>query len=184
MNDKLKSSPNKQMQNIDHFVKKYMNHLIVGKRLAPNSIDSYSKDLDEYLSFLNETHISDITKPDTASVLSWLVNLKQKGLSAKSRARHLITIRGFYKFLVQEGFLPVSPVKHIEIPKTGMHLPEIITPEEVLLLLKIPDTSKPRGLRNAAMLEILYGAGLRVSELIHMKVKDINLKADFVKIFG
>ncbi len=184
MNCKLKASQKKQEKNIDCFVKKYLDHLIVEKRLAPNSIDSYSKDLDEYLSFLKKNHISDITGPDTACILSWLINLKKKGLSPKSRARHLITIRGFYKFIVKEGFSSANPVQHIKIPKTGMYLPEIISRKEVLCLLQIPDTTKPKGLRNAAMLEILYGAGLRVSELINMKVQDINLKANFVRIFG
>ena len=184
MNCKLKSLQKKQVENIDNLVEQYLNHLLIEKRLASNSIDSYSQDLDEYLSFMKENNISDITGIDTAFILSWLVNLKKKKLSAKSRARHLVTIRGFYKFMLQEGILSVSPVQHINIPKTGKHLPEIISYEEVLSLLQIPDTAKPRGLRNAAMLEILYGAGLRVSELINMKVKDINLKADFVRIFG
>ncbi len=171
-------------KNIDKLVEQYLDYLLLEKRLASNSIDSYLQDLDEYTRFLENNQISDITSLDTAGILSWLVNLKKKGLTSKSRARHLVTIRGFHKFLIQEGIASVNPVQHIDIPKTGLHLPEIITYEEIVSLLEIPDKTKPRGLRNAAMLEILYGAGLRVSELINMKVKDINLKADFVRIFG
>ncbi len=169
---------------IDEPIEEYINYLIVEKRLAPNTVNSYQNDLAEYAGFLKKNKIYDINEFDTAGVLGWLVNLKEQGLTPKSRARHLITIRGFYKFLVREKKADTNPVLHITIPKTGLFLPETITYDEVKSLLEVPDTTKPRGLRNAAMLEILYGAGLRVSELVNMKVHDIDLKACFVKIFG
>ena len=117
-------------------------------------------------------------------ILAWLVHLTKTGLSAGSRARHLITIRGFYKFLMQEGVIDKNPVKQIGIPKTGRHLPGTLSVTEVEAILAIPDTNKPRELRNKAMLEILYGAGLRVSELVNMKIQDINFDASFIRIFG
>lgn len=172
------------MEQMNELIEKYVDHLSVEKRLASNTIASYLTDLAEYADFLKKNQVHDIREPDTILILSWLVHLKKKGLSAKSRARHLITIRGLYKFFIQEKLIRVNPVKNIDIPKTGLYLPEIMTYEEVMAILNLPDTAKPRGLRNAAMLEILYGAGLRVSELVNMKVQDINFKACFVRIFG
>ncbi|MEA1969946.1 MAG: site-specific tyrosine recombinase XerD [Thermodesulfobacteriota bacterium] len=165
-------------------IDKYLDHLAIEKGVAANTMESYSRDLLEYADFLENNQISDIKRPDTTAILSWLVNLTKNGLSAKSRARHLITLRGFYKFLIQENLTNVNPLKNINIPKTGLHLPETISIKEVKNMLDIPDQTKPRELRNAAMLEILYGAGLRVSELISMKVQDVNLDACFVRIFG
>ncbi len=169
---------------IDQPIEQYVNHIIIEKRLSENTIESYLRDLNEYADYLKKNQVSDINEADTTSILSWLVNLQKQGLSPKSRARHLITIRGFYKFIAEEGISSANPVQNIDIPKTGLPLPEIITYDEVRALLKIPDKTKPREMRNAAMLEILYGAGLRVSELVNMKVQDIDLKACFVRIFG
>jgi integrase/recombinase XerD len=121
---------------------------------------------------------------DTAVILAWMIDLSKKGLSAKSRARHLITVRGLYKFLINEKLVSSNPVKHVDIPKTGLSLPKVMTIDEVSSLLDAPDTRKPRELRDAAMMEIMYGAGLRVSELIQLKLQDVNLNANFVRVMG
>jgi len=165
-------------------IEQYLDYLALEKGLAKNSMESYSGDLMEFTDFLETNHIGDIKKVDTAAILGWLVNLKKKGLSAKSRARHLVTIRGFYKYLIRENLNDRDPAKMVDIPKTGLHLPGVLSFDEVKSLLELPDLTKPRELRNAAMLEILYGAGLRVSELVRMKVQDVNLEANFVRIFG
>ncbi len=169
---------------MDDLIDQYLIHLSLEKGLAKNSIESYARDLMDYARFLQKSGILDIKLSDTVMVLGWLIQLKKKGLSAKSRARHLIAVRGFYKFLLGENRIRTNPVKNVDIPKTGLHLPEIITREEAEALLETPDLTDPRGLRNAAMLEVLYGAGLRVSELVLMKVQDINFEAGFVRVFG
>jgi len=165
-------------------IEQYLDYLALEKGLAKNSMESYSGDLMEFTDCLETNNIADIKKVDTAAILGWLVNLKKKGLSAKSRARHLVTIRGFYKYLIRENLNDRDPAKMVDIPKTGLHLPGVLSFDEVKSLLELPDLTKPRELRNAAMLEILYGAGLRVSELVRMKVQDVNLEANFVRIFG
>ncbi|MEA2060263.1 MAG: site-specific tyrosine recombinase XerD [Thermodesulfobacteriota bacterium] len=169
---------------MDKLIDQYREHLLIEKGVSCNTVTAYAADLQKYAAFLETCSIFDIEKTDTTAILSWLVNLSNNGLSAKSRARHLISVRGFYKFLFQEGLISFNPVKKIDIPKTGLYLPQTLSVNEVTALLKGPDQTKPKGIRNAAMLEILYGAGLRVSELIHMKVQDINTEAGFVRIFG
>ncbi len=169
---------------MDDLTQQYLDHLLMEKGLSANSIESYSRDLALFIDFLQKNKISAIDQSDTATILSWIIDLEKKGLSAKSRARHIVTLRGFYKFLTGEKLIDFDPVRNIDIPKTGLALPQVITREEMAHLIDSVDTSNPRGIRNAAMLEVLYGAGLRVSELVSMKMENINLEAGFVRIFG
>lgn len=169
---------------MDELTQKYIDFLIIEKGLSDNSVSSYSVDLAQYITFLEKNNIHSLDNADTAVILAWLIDLAKKGLSAKSRARHLITVRGLYKFLINEKKVTKNPVKNVDIPKTGLALPKIITIKEVTHLLEIPDIRKPRELRNSAMMEIMYGAGLRVSELILLKLQDVNLDANFVRVMG
>lgn len=169
---------------MDNLTQQYLDYLIIEKGLSENSLMSYSADLAQYLTFLEKNSITDLNVVDTAVILAWLVDLSKKGLSAKSRARHLIAVRGLYKFLVSEKKISKNPMKDVDIPKTGLALPKIMTISEVADLLDIPDIRKPKELRNSAMMEIMYGAGLRVSELILLRLQDINLDANFVRVMG
>ena len=169
---------------MDELTQNYIDYLIIEKGLSDNSLVSYSSDLAQYITFLEKNQIHDLNEVDATVILAWLIDLAKKGLSAKSRARHIITIRGLYKFLIAEKKVIKSPVKDIDIPKTGLTLPKIMTIEEVATLLDSPDIRKPRGMRNSAMMEIMYGAGLRVSELIGLRLQDINLDANFVRVMG
>ncbi|MBF0469605.1 MAG: tyrosine recombinase XerD, partial [Desulfamplus sp.] len=128
--------------------------------------------------------LGEIESVDTTALLAWLIHLKKEGPSARTRARHIISIRGLFKFLIKEEIIKIDPVKNVDIPKTGLYLPDVMTIDEIEKLLCVPDKTVPRELRNAAMLEILYGAGLRVSELVRMKVQDINFDAGFVRVLG
>jgi len=169
---------------VDELTQKYLDFLIIEKGLSDNTVTSYSTDLAQYITFLEKNSIHDLNDVDTAVILAWLIDLAKKGLSAKSRARHLITIRGLYKFLINEKKVTKSPVKNIDLPKTGLALPKIMSVKEVADLLDTPDIRKPRDLRNSAMMEIMYGAGLRVSELISLCLQDINFDANFVRVMG
>ncbi len=169
---------------MDQFIQEYLDFLIVEKGLSANSITSYADDLSQFANFLGKNKISCLTRADTTVILAWLVHLTRKGLAPKSRARHLITIRGLYRFLVSQGHARTNPVTDVDIPKTGQSLPQIMSIPEVEALLGVIDTTRPKELRNAAMLEIMYGAGLRVSELIHLKLSDINLDANLVRVMG
>ena len=169
---------------MDELTQKYLDFLIIEKGLSHNSVESYSTDLVQYITFLENNSITNLDEVDSATILAWLIDLTKKGLSAKSRARHLITVRGLYKFLINENDVSTNPVKNVDIPKIGLALPKIMSIKEVEDLLEAPDTSKPRDLRNCAMMELMYGAGLRVSELILMHLQDINLDANYIRVMG
>jgi integrase/recombinase XerD len=169
---------------LNELADQFLSYLLVEKGLSNQTIEAYSLDLTAYLTFLHQEGIDDISQADMLYILKHLIRLRDAGLNARSRARHLVTLRGFYKFLTQENHLKKDPARTIDLPKTGLKLPEVISIEEVALLLKAPRLDNPRGLRDAAMLEILYAAGLRVSELLHLKLHDVNLEAGFVKVFG
>ena len=162
----------------------YINYLLVEKGLAEKTIESYAEDIDRYFAFLQTENIDNISDADMPLILNHLADLKKNNIGSKSRARHLVSIRGFYKFMVQEGILTKDPSKLIDFPKTGLKLPDILSTEDVNLLLDQPDTNKPTGIRNAAMLEILYAAGLRVSELVNLCLQNVNTEACFIKVLG
>ena len=172
------------MASLDTLVDQYINYLVFEKGLSEKTIESYTSDLSKYLAFLKQKRIKDITQADTPIILKHLIALRESGLGSKSCARHLITLRGFYKFLAQEKVLEFDPAKLIDLPKSGLKLPDVLSVSEVNLLLNIPDINTPLGKRNSAMLELIYAAGLRVSELVSLKFLDVNLEACFVRVLG
>lgn len=172
------------MHAIDQLADRFLNYLLVEKGLSPKTLEAYGSDIARYLSFLDDNGIRHINDADTPVILKHLIKMRDEGLGARSRARHLVTLRGFYKFLVQEKILQRDPAELIDLPKSSLHLPDALTVEEVKLLLNTPDLTKPTGIRDTAMLELLYAAGLRVSELINLKLQDVNLEAGFVRVFG
>jgi integrase/recombinase XerD len=172
------------MNSLDQLADQFINYLVVEKGLSKNTVVAYSRDLILYLEFLRSNSIADIAAADTTLVLKHLVELRDAGLGPRSRARHLVTLRGFYRFLVQQKIIDANPAKIVGLPKAGMRLPDVLKVDEVLQLLEAPDPSKPLGVRDAAMLELLYAAGLRVSELIKVGMAAINLEACFVRVIG
>ena len=168
----------------DTLIDQFLNYLLVEKGLAQKTLEAYSRDIIRYRNFLAENNSTAFSEEDAPLILKHLILLRKSGLQARSRARHLVAIRGFYRFLVQEKILRNDPARLIDLPKSGLKLPHVLSREEIELLLKAPDIRKPIGVRDAAMLELLYAAGLRVSELINLKLQDINLEAGFVRIFG
>ena len=172
------------MTSLDILVDQYLNYLLIEKGLSQNTIESYSSDLIIYLNFLKKKRIQTITDADSTAILKHLISLRNTGLAARSRARHLVTLRGFYKFLIEEKVIENDPTRIVDLPKSGLKLPDVLSFEEVKSVLNAPDINKPTGARDTAMIELLYAAGLRVSELVNLKVQDVNLKACFVKVFG
>jgi integrase/recombinase XerD len=169
---------------MDALADRFMNYLVVEKGLSENTITSYSADLGLYLDFLKANGIVSVGDSDTATVLKHLIALRDMGLASRSRARHLVTLRGFYRFLVQEKILKTNPAKMVDLPKAGRKLPDVLKIEEVIRLLDAPDFSKPLGLRDGAMLELLYAAGLRISELVTVGITAVDLEACFVRVLG
>ena len=176
--------PSSKIPALDILIDQYLNYLLIEKGLSGTTLESYSSDITRYRGFLNENKIRQISEADTALILKHLIALRNAGLNARSRARHLVTIRGFYRFMVHEKILKHDPARLVDLPKTSLKLPDVLSVDEVSQLLETPDTDKPRGARDCAMLELLYAAGLRVSELVNLKMQDVNLEAGFVRVFG
>lgn len=172
------------MNEISLQIDRYTNYLVVEKGLSRATIESYGSDLARFQRFLVGNRIKRIQDADTAAVLKYLLKLRDDGLGIRSRARHLVTLRGFFRFLVQEKVINQDPARLIDLPKSGLKLPDVLSANEIARLLETPDTTRHKGLRDAAMLELLYAAGLRVSELLALKLRDINLEAGFVRVLG
>jgi integrase/recombinase XerD len=172
------------MHSFDQLIDLYSNYLLVEKGLSSNTLESYMRDLSRFVSALKDFGVSRADGVDNAHILKHLIALRKEGLGARSRARHLVSIRGFFRFLVSEKYLENDPSRLVDLPKSGLRLPDVLSADEVVSLLNAPDSNKPTGLRDSAMLELLYAAGLRVSELISVKVMDVNLDAGFVRVLG
>jgi integrase/recombinase XerD len=173
------------MISLDILADRFINYLLVEKGLANKTLESYSLDLIRFFDFLKQNKIDDISQTDTTVILSHIISLRKEGLEARSRARHLVTLRGFYRFLLQEKIIQHDPVSMVDLPKSTRSLPDVLSVNEIQELMKVFDRDfSPKGKRNSAMLELLYAAGLRVSELIGLKLNDVNLEMGFVRVFG
>lgn len=176
--------PPLQAAELDGQIDSYFAYLKAEKGLAAASLESYAHDLSAYRDFLLQNEITSYSANDMAAILKHMLDLRAKGLSARSRARHLVALRGFYQFLTQERLITADPTELIEMPKSGLHLPEVINPAEIASLLETPDPAKANGVRDRAMLELAYASGLRVSELIGLKLSNLNQEAGFLRVFG
>ncbi|GMR04271.1 MAG: site-specific tyrosine recombinase XerD [Thermodesulfobacteriota bacterium] len=167
----------------DSLIEEYLDYIIVERGLSLNTRDSYSRDLKGFLRFTAAGKIS-LAEVRPEDVSNFLKYLRESGRSVRSYTRTLIAIRGFYKYLLKKGAIKESPCAQVGLPRFAPSLPEFLTLREVSSLLSAPDTSTPTGLRDRAMLETLYATGLRVSELVGLKMNDINLQRGFLSAFG
>lgn len=159
----------------------YLDYLAVEKGLARNSLASYGTDLRRFGEWLKEREIDSVKRQD---IVRYFQSLRSSGISARSVARALAALRGFFRFLVRERHLQHDPTENLDNPKLWTTLPQSLQPGEVEALLAAPDRSTPDGVRDTAMLELLYATGLRVSELIRVKLEDLVLDAGFLRTFG
>jgi integrase/recombinase XerD len=159
----------------------YLDYLAVEKGLAKNSLSSYATDLRKFAEWLDDRPLEKVQRQE---IVRYFQSLRSAGISARSVARALAALRGFFRFLVREKHLQHDPTENIENPKLWTTLPHSLTPAEVEALLAAPDRKTSDGLRDAAMLELLYATGLRVSELIRVKLDEIVLDAGFLRTFG
>ncbi len=162
----------------------YLAFVAVEKGLSSKTLDAYSFDLNEFSSFVSKLDCKYPEQVGTRHVIKWLTHLRTNGISPRSCARKLSSLRGFFRYLLLENRISVSPTAVVGNPKVGRKLPIVLTVNEVTRLLEQPDTAKPTGLRDRAILEILYSCGLRVSETAGLQVGQINLDSGFLKITG
>lgn len=167
---------------MDILLDQFINYLRVERGLANNTVESYSRDLIRFYQFLIVKDLSPIKV--THDQITQYVNKLSAKLSVRSVARNISAIKAFFRFLVSDGKIKSSPARLLVTPRTSCNLPVVLSREEVDRLLAQPDGTSPRGLRDRAMLESLYATGLRVSELISLKISNVNLEAGYVRTLG
>lgn len=172
-----------EKENIPPIVSQYIEMLWLEKGLSEHSQDSYLSDLQHFHQWLRQQHLT-IDTVQRDNILSYLAWRLEKGYKARSTARLLSALRSFYRYLVREGLREEDPTLQIEMPKLGQPLPKTLSEQDVEALLAAPDIDDLIGLRDKAMLEVLYACGLRVSELISLTLEQVNLRQGVLKAFG
>jgi len=169
----------------DNAIESYKTYLILEKSLSANSVEAYLNDINKLAKYCADRH--QVNTPDevTYDILkNYLVYVSEVGVTNRTQARCISSIRSFFKFLVFDGKLENNPTKLLEAPKIGRKLPNILSVEEIDAMLNAVEMYKPEGQRNKAIIEMLYSCGLRVSELINIKLSNINFRMGVVKIEG
>lgn len=164
-------------------IRKYMQYLKLEKALAGNTQEAYMQDLEKLLNFLKAENI-DFRKCTYENLQQFSAELHDIGIHARSQARIISGIHSFYRFLVLNNYIETDPSELLETPKIGLHLPEVLTVEEIDRIIETVDMDKAEGQRNRAILETLYSCGLRVSELCNLKMSDLYFTEGFVKVEG
>jgi integrase/recombinase XerD len=169
-----------QIQGLPGHIRSFLNFCRTEKGLADNTLGAYATDLEKFRSFQQ----SRSTVPSTDDVRAYIDYLHGSGLGNRSIARHLTTIRNFLSFLLREGVLPEDPAAQLRAPKQWQTLPKLLNREDIGRILQAPEASRPTGLRDRAMLQLLYASGLRVTELCRLAMGDLNLEMGVVRTTG
>ncbi len=166
------------------YLQEFTNYIAVERGLAPNTLESYGRDLRQYLDYLHDKKGISPTEATQPIVGGYLLYLQAKGRAASTISRALAAIKAFYHFLVREQIINRDPTINLDAPKQEKRLPRVLSVESVVELLEQPDLKTPSGIRDRTMLEVLYATGLRVTELVTLKISDVNLKEGYIKCTG
>ena len=169
---------------MEKLLKKYVRHLELERSISPLTVRNYASDVQGFLDFLDKQGVHSLDKVSRSTMRSYLGWLRERGIARTSISRKLSALRSFYRFLVRENLVAVEPLATLSAPKLEKRLPTFLTAEEMQRLLEAPDASTPQGLRDRAILELLYAAGLRVSEIVTLDLKDIDLAARQSRVWG
>jgi integrase/recombinase XerD len=169
---------------LDVAIQQFLDHLKVERQLAPATVVAYGGDLADFSRFVATRAIADAQGVRSIDLLDYLVQLTEQKLSPRSQARRLIALRQLFRFLKAERHSDSNPTEEIDLPRFGRRLPDFLSVEEVDRLMAAPDRATPRGARDGAMLETLYATGLRVSELVKLRLADVNFDAGYLLAFG
>ncbi len=169
---------------MDQRLDQFLHYLVVEKGLSRNTIEAYGHGLTRFFDHLRGKKIQDIREVGKFDVQSYLQALKKMNLNTKSIVRNLAAIRSFFRFLIQEGILEANPLENLESPKVARTLPEILSLKEIEQILEQPNVQTPLGVRDRAMLEMLYATGMRVSELTQLPTHQVSLEGGYVLLYG
>ncbi|AZN31746.1 site-specific tyrosine recombinase XerD [Pseudoalteromonas agarivorans] len=173
--------PNTELNSNSDFLETFLDSLYLEQGVSENTLSAYRSDLDKFCQFLKGESLMTVTSLDIESYLAYRVDL---GLKPRSTARSISALKRFYQYFVREKRITSSPLENIAQPKAGQSLPKTLSEAEVEALLSAPNIEEPMGLRDKAMLELLYATGLRVTELVGLRMEQINLRQSVVFVKG
>jgi integrase/recombinase XerC len=168
----------------------FLDYLTYERNVSVNTVTAYREDLDSFFTFLSEEYLNisremlELAAIDNLAIRAYLAHLSRRKLSRSSIARHLSTLRTFFRFLIREGIVPTNPARAVATPKREKHLPAVLQTSDIEVLFEQPDLQTPLGIRDRAWLELLYASGLRVSELVGIDLDDFELRARLLKVRG
>src|SRR5690625_587126 len=165
-------------------LEEYLVHLKIERDLAENSVESYRRDIKQYIRFLEAQKIFDWDSIDRYDIVLFLQQLKEEGKSNNSIIRMTSSLRQFHQFIRQEKFTKNDPMQYVETPKKAEVLPKVLSLKEVERLLETPDVETIIGMRDRAILEVMYATGLRISELVHLQMDELHLTMGFIQTIG
>ncbi|MFH1383187.1 MAG: tyrosine recombinase XerC [Chloroflexota bacterium] len=163
---------------------RYLNYLTVERNASPYTVRNYTSDLLGFFQFVRDEGLTSLRDVDKAEVRRYLVQLSQQGVVKASIARKLSAVRSFYRYLLREEIMSTNPLATTSSPRLDRRLPGFLTTGEIGRVLQVPDSSTPQGQRDGALLELLYAAGMRVSELVNLDVPDVNLDTREIRVWG
>lgn len=166
---------------MSELVNQFIRYLEKDKKLSKNTLQSYRHDTEQFTTFLEENRFKSVESATKAIVVSYIVHLEKLGRATSTISRNIVSLKGFYHYLIKCGIAQNDPTADIHPPKVEKKLPQVLTSEEVELLLDQPKKVDLKGYRDKAMLELLYATGIRVSELISLNVQDVNLEMGFIR---
>lgn len=168
----------------DHSLDAYLDYLLLEKGLSANTLEAYKRDMQRYKLFVLSRGLTSWEEVTPDILVDYLERMREEGLSPLSMNRHLITMRNFHKYLVQESLAETNPTALVELSKRWMRLPDILSRQEMELLLLQPGKETPMGIRDTAMMELMYATGLRVTELVSLDMNNINWQVGYLIAFG
>lgn len=166
------------------YVEEYTSFMTNVRHKSVNTIESYKRDVTQYITYLDESGIADATLATKTTILSYLLSMQKEGKATSTVSRTLASLRSFYLFMLQNGRISTNPTSNLEAPHVEKKPPQILGGKEVELLLEQPNTDDNKGMRDKAMLELLYATGIRVSELINLDITDVNISMSFIRCRG
>lgn len=169
---------------LENLVDEFLTHLRVENHYSAHTLESYGLDLRVFLQFMEKERISNLEAVDHLLLRKYLANLKEAALAKSSIARKIACLRTFFKFLCKQGYLSENPVLGVASPRREKRLPEFMYPNEINALLQMPDQSSGLGIRDQAIMEILYSSGLRLQEVVNLKMEDLDLSRGYLRVFG
>jgi len=169
---------------MEKFIKEFMDYLSVERGLSRNTLESYGRDLNKYVEYLKKTGINNLDRVKRSDIQDFMMGLKDVNLNSSSIARNLVAIKVFHRYLTSQRLLKEDVTSVIETPKLWKTLPDVLNLNEVEAIIDSPNTRLKQGLRDKAALELMYATGMRVSELVNLKLTDLHMDMGFVRCLG